>query len=216
MLIAGVVFVGALVKTIGEFVLSDAAAAHAIEQVPASAHAELVGKMRQLAIVGERRELIKGFYASFYFWVNVVGFALQLAIVSRVIDRLGVRRALFVMPIIALGAYGAIAAIGGLALVRAAKVAENGTEYSLDNTVRQTLFLPTARAAKYKAKAAIDTLAVRAGDTVSAVLVWFGLHEVGFRGRSFAIVNLGLIAVWLALSVGIAHRHRALSSESAA
>jgi len=136
--------------------------------------------------------------------VNLVGFALQAVVVSRAIAKLGVRRTLFVMPIVALGAYGAIAAIGGFALVRAAKVAENGTEYSLDNTVRQTLFLPTARAAKYKAKAAIDTLAVRAGDTASALVIWLAIHQLGLRGRGLAFVNVGLVLAWLAIAMGLA------------
>jgi ATP:ADP antiporter, AAA family len=36
------------------------------------------------------------------------------------------------------------------------------------NTVRQALYLLTSREAKYKAKAAIDTFVVRAGDMLQA------------------------------------------------
>ncbi|HEY1558234.1 MAG TPA: Npt1/Npt2 family nucleotide transporter [Kofleriaceae bacterium] len=210
LLIAALVFIGSLVKTTGEYVLSDAAAHRAIELVPATAHAELVGAARTHAIIQDRSEAIDHIYASFFFWVNLVSFLIQALVVSRAIAKLGVRRALFVMPIVALGAYGLIAAIGGFALVRAAKVAENGTEYSLDNTVRQTLFLPTGRAAKYKAKAAIDTLAVRAGDSASALLIWIAIHQIGMRGRGLAFVNVALVAAWLAIAAGLVHRHRAL------
>lgn len=52
--------------------------------------------------------------------------------------------------------------------------AENATDYSLQNTVRQVLFPPTTRKQKYKAKQAIDTFFVRAGDVLSAVLVFAG------------------------------------------
>ncbi len=211
LLIASVVLVGALVKTTGEYVLSSAATHHAADVIPATAHAELFGAARADAITADRRELIKAFYGSFFFWVNVVGFVLQAFVVSRVIDKLGVRRALFVMPLIVLGAYGAIAAIGGAALIRAAKVVENGSDYSLENTVRQTLFLPTARAVKYKAKAAIDTFVVRVGDSGSAVVIWFGLHVLGLGVRGLAISNMVLVALWLGLAAGIARRHRALA-----
>ena len=208
LLIATLVFVGALVKTIGEYVLSDSAAQHAAMLVPMTAHSELVGHARELAITHDREELIKHFYSEFFFWVNVISFVIQAFVVSRAIEKLGIRRTLFVMPVIALGAYGVIAAIGGFALVRAAKVAENSTEYSLENTVLQTLFLATDRAAKYKAKAAIDTFAVRAGDTFSAVVIWIGVRQIGFHGRQLAVVNIVLVAVWLLIAAGIVRSHR--------
>ena len=198
LLIAGLVFLGALVKTIGEYVLSDAAAQRAIQLVPSTTPADLAA----------REEIIKGFYSNFFFWVNLIAFVIQAFVVSRVIEHLGIRRALFVMPVIAFGAYGMIAAAGSFALVRAAKIAENSTGYSLENTVRQTLFLPTERAAKYHAKTAIDTFAVRAGDTLSAIVIWIGVHEIGFRGRQLALVNILLATLWFAVTVGIVQFHR--------
>jgi len=213
LLIAALVLVGELVKTTGEFVLSSAATHHAAIVVPAAAHAELAGIARKLAIDADRREVIKAFYGSFFFWVNVAGFAIQAFAVSRVLHKFGVRAALFVMPFVVLGAYTAIALIGGVALIRAAKVAENATEYSMQNTVRQTLFLPTARAVKYKAKAAIDTFVVRAGDTLSALIVWGGIHLLGLSPRGLAATNIGLVVVWLAIAFGIARRNRAISRE---
>ena len=61
-----------------------------------------------------------------------------------------------------------------LGLVRWGKTLENATDYSLQNTVRQALFLPTSREAKYKAKAAIDTFFMRFGDVLQAGLVRLG------------------------------------------
>lgn len=213
--IAAMLLVANLVNTTGEYILSNAAANHAADVIPATAHAELVGAARDHAITADRRELIKAFYGDFFFWVNLVGFLIQGFLVSRVIEKLGVRRALFALPVIAFGAYAAIGAVGGLALIRAAKIAENGTDYSMQNTVRQTLFLPTARAVKYKAKAAIDTFFVRIGDTLSAVLVGIGIHELGFGSRQLALANLVLVALWMAIGAGIAHRHRRLTQELA-
>jgi AAA family ATP:ADP antiporter len=111
--------------------------------------------------------------------------------------------------VVALGAYGIIAFVPMLALIRIAKVSENSLDYSLNNTVRQALFLPTSRDAKYKAKAAIDTLFVRAGDLSSAGLVFLGTL-LALQPRDFAIVNMALIIVWLLIIVGIGRRHRSL------
>lgn len=211
LLIGAMLLVLNLVNTTGEYVLSNAVRDHAHEVVPAAAHAELAGEARAAAIEADRREVIKAFYAGFFSWVNLIAFLIQAFLVSRVIGALGVRGALFVMPVIALGAYGAIGLLGGVALIRAAKLAENGVDYSLQNTVRQALFLPTSRAAKYKAKAAIDTFFVRAGDTLSALLVGVGLHQLGLGARQLALVNVGLIAGWLAIAAAIARHHRRLS-----
>jgi len=189
------VFVGALVKTIGEYVLSDSAAQRALALAPSGS-------------IAEREELIKQFYSSFFFWVNLTSLVIQALFVARAIEVLGVRRALFVMPLIAFGAYGAIAAFGGFALVRVAKIAENSTEYSLDTTVRETLFLPTDREAKYHAKTAIDTFAVRAGDTVSAAVIWLGVRQLGVHGRALAVVNVLLVILWVAVAVELVHHHR--------
>jgi len=212
LLIAALVLVAELVKTTGEFVLSSAATHHAAQLVPSTAYADLSGAARAAAIQADRREVIKEFYGSFFFWVNLAAFAIQAFAVSRIIDKLGVRRSLFVMPILVGGAYVAIAAIGGVALVRAAKVAENSTDYSLQNTVRQTLFLPTTRAVKYKAKAAIDTFIVRAGDTLSAGVVWAGIHLAGLDARGIAATNIAFVVVWLAIAAGITRQHRSLST----
>jgi len=169
---------------------------------------EAIAQAEDKALRGARSKVIGAFYGDFFFWVNLVGVLIQMFLVSRIFKYLGLRAALFVLPVIAFGGYSAIALIGGLAVLRVAKTAENATDYSLQNTVKQALFLPTSREAKYKAKAAIDTFFVRFGDTASALLVFVGLHSLGFGPRAFALVNVGLVAVWIFLNVGIAKEHK--------
>ncbi len=140
--------------------------------------------------------------------MNLAGLVIQMFFVSRIFKYFGVRAALFVLPVISFGGYAAIGLLGGLAVLRAAKTAENATDYSLQNTVKQALFLPTSREAKYKAKAAIDTIFVRFGDAASAAVVAVGLHVLHFGPRSFAFVNVALVLVWILLNVGIAREHR--------
>ena len=74
-----------------------------------------------------------------------------------------------------------------------AKLAENSVDYSLQNTTRNALYLPTSREAKYKAKQANDTFFVRFGDVVSAGMVFAGTTWLGFAPRQFALVNVVLI-----------------------
>ena len=61
----------------------------------------------------------------------------------------------------------------------AAKVVENSIDYSLNNTVRNMLFLPCTYEQKFAAKQAIDSFFVRMGDVLSAALVFAGTAPHG-------------------------------------
>ncbi len=224
LLIAFMILVTNVVNTTGEYILANAAKNYAEEQVPSLNDDQKAQARSQIdevqygdegfelaqalaedrALRGARSEVIGAFYGQFFFWVNLVGVLIQMFLVSRIFKYFGVRAALFVLPVIAFGGYAAIALIGGLAVLRVAKGAENSVDYSLQNTVKQALFLPTSREAKYKAKAAIDTFFVRFGDSAAAAIVFFGLHTIGLGPRGFAIVNIALVSVWILLNVGIA------------
>jgi len=142
--------------------------------------------------------------------VNILAFLLQTFVVSRVFKYVGVRGALFVLPLIALGGYTAVLALPVLVVLQWTKIFENSTDYSIQNTTRQALFLPTSREAKYNAKQAIDAFFVRTGDLIQAVVVFVGTQILALSIRSFALVNVVLIAVWLVLCFGIAREHRKL------
>jgi AAA family ATP:ADP antiporter len=88
---------------------------------------------------------------------------------------------------------------------------ENATDYSIQNTARHALFLPTSREAKYKAKAAVDTFFWRAGDALQAVVVFAGT-SLAWGLRGFATVNVFLAVVWLLIAGAIFYEHRKLSA----
>jgi len=189
MLIAGMLVVANLVNSTGEYILSNTVLEHA-----RSLH------------VGEHatREAIKTIYSDLYVWMNALTFLVQAFLVSRVMQKIGVRAALFILPIVSFGAYAAIGLVGGLMVVRIAKIVENATDYSVQNTVRQMLFLPATRAVKFKAKTVLDCFFVRAGDMLSAVLIGFAIH-LGLGTRDLAMINLGLIVVWIGVASLVSH-----------
>ena len=159
---------------------------------------------------GHESEFIAGFYARYFGVVNLVGMMLQLFVVSRVIKYIGVPVAVCLLPAIVLGSYAMIVALPVLGVVRWVKTAENATDYSLQNTVKQVLYLPTTRTEKYKAKQAIDTFFVRAGDLCSAGLVLVGTHLLLLEVRGFAFATMALGAVWFVLSLMLGRRFREL------
>jgi AAA family ATP:ADP antiporter len=161
---------------------------------------------------------VASFMGDFFGGVNALTLGLQLFVVSRLLSRAGVRVALFVMPVVALGGYLAMGALLTLPVIRAAKTAENALDYSVQSTTRQALWLVATREEKYKAKALVDTFFVRIGDVAAFGVITLGLDVLGLSTRGFALVNVGLVLVWLAVVWGIAREHarRAAVFEAAA
>jgi AAA family ATP:ADP antiporter len=135
---------------------------------------------------------------------------LQLLLVSRIIKYIGVPIAICLLPAITIGSYATIMMLPVLGVVRWVKTAENATDYSLQSTVNQVLYLPTTRTEKYKAKQAIDTFFVRAGDVCSAGLVLAGTHVFTFGVGDFAVATMALSTLWLLLSIRLGLRFRTL------
>lgn len=188
------------VNTTGEYILGKVVVANYI-----STHGEAaVAGMDAKKVIGE-------FYGNFQTMVNVVSALIQAFLVSRVLKYFGVQVALLILPAVALIGYTAMAFVPILAFIRGAKLAENSLDYSLQNTTKNALYLPTSREAKYKAKQANDTFFVRFGDVLSAGLVFAGTTWLGFAPREFALANVVLIAVWLVLAVAIGRLFRRLS-----
>jgi AAA family ATP:ADP antiporter len=195
-----------VVNTNGEYILGKTLASGADRLIAA-------GQTGGAAPDEFKARYIGQFYAGFFTWVNLASAVIQLFVVSRVFQWFGVRAALFVLPVIALGGYGLLAVAPVIAYIRAVKILENSTDYSLQNTTRQALFLPVSREAKYKAKAAIDTFFVRAGDVLSAGVV-FGVASLALAPTSVAAVNIALVVVWLLIAAGIAREHRRITGEA--
>jgi AAA family ATP:ADP antiporter len=185
------------VNSSGEYLLG-----RIVKEAAASAAAQ-PGGMHEDAFIAT-------FYAHYFGAVNLAGMLLQLFVVSRVIKYIGVPVAICMLPMIALGSYAAIAAVPLLGVVRWVKIAENSTDYSLQGTVKQVLWLPASRAEKYKAKQAIDTFFVRMGDLCAAALVFAGTHWLAFGIAEFALANALAAALWLAMAVGVGRRFREL------
>ena len=198
LLIGALLVVANLVNTQGEYILADAVKVHA-ESFPA----------------GSRQAIIGRFYGGFYGAVNALALVVQAFLVARFLRR-GTRWALFLLPWVALCGYGAVALLPSLVVIALAKVAENSFDYSIESTVEQTLFLPTARAIKYTGKATVDTICVRLGDMAAGGLVLMSLHVLALSRRGFAVTNLMLVVVWLAIAVAIARRHRGLAGDETA
>jgi AAA family ATP:ADP antiporter len=90
-------------------------------------------------------------------------------------------------------------------------VVENSTDYSINNTIRNMLFLPCTREQKYSAKQAIDSFFVRMGDVLSALIVFLGSSVFTLHPRGFAAINALMVALWLFLAWRIGQQYKVLT-----
>lgn len=202
-----------LVNTTGEFILS--------RTVTEGAQNAIAEEERQLAAMNKEKltalereklahDFVAKFYGTFFFWVGFSEALIQLFLVSRIFKHVGVSGALFFAPVVAFGNYFVIAFVPIPGYIRFAKIVENTINYSLQNTARHALFLPTSREAKYRAKAATDTLFVRIGDILSAAIVFGGSYLL-FKTQTFAMINTILVISWLALVTLIGRHYKDLT-----
>ena len=237
-LLAAMLLVATIINTTGEYVIGKMAtdrskqyaaevASSAASAGPATAagaapatvpagSAATPNRDVRTAVDSAQGQYLETFYSDYYAVVNLLSFLLQALVVARLLTWLGIRRALFVMPLIVLGGWIALALFVNVTMVRVEKTAENSLDYSLHNTLRHALFLPTSRDSKYKAKAAIDTFVFRMGDVIAGMGIVFLFVEVlGLGVRAFAILNIVLAGCWLALAAVAGRLHDRLAAASA-
>jgi len=189
MLIAALAVILNVVNTSGEYLFGR----YVVEMANATHGSGPEGAAAREAFIG-------GTYSQFFSTVNLVGFVLQMFVVSRAIKFLGVGTALFIHPAVALSGYLLMLRAPSMTTITYVKVADNSLDYSLGNTTKQALWLPTSREAKYKAKQAVDSFFVRAGDVIQAGLVYAG-EALALAVPAFATINVVLSGAWLGIIV---------------
>ena len=214
-----------LINTTGEYILAHLAEESGKAQAELAV-SEAVADGKSLEFGGRdlgdpqsdeaKSEFVQGtigkFYAGFYRWQNLLGLFLQLFVVGRLVKRFGVRAGLYWLPIVAFGVYGLVLFLPILKFVRIGKIFENASDYSINKTTMQILYLPTSREIKYKAKQVIDSFFQRVGDVGASLLVFVGTTFLNFGVRGFALANIIVVFGWLLAVRGIVKEHREIEA----
>ena len=96
------------------------------------------------------------------------------------------------------------------------KIAENSTDYSINNTARHVLWLPVTSEMKFKGKPTIDTLFVRMGDGLAALTVVLGVNVFALTTQAYFVFNVSLVLLWIGFSVVVVREHSRLTAASPA
>ena len=200
LLIAALLLLLNVVNTTGEFILGDKVVEAADQALAADPSMDKEG-------------FIGSFYGDFFFIVNIVTFIVQAFLASRIVKYFGIAGVVLWLPFVALGAYTTIALGAGLALIRYMKIAENSSDYSIMNTARAMLWLPTSREEKYKGKQTVDTFIVRIGDLLSAGVVFVGLTWLKWQATGFAIFNIAVVGIWIVIGLLLVKEYKSKTAE---
>jgi len=183
-----------------------------VVQVVLKQQAVSAGIIDPKALLAFTRDGTADFYGDFFFWVNVAALILQAFAASRLLKYGGFRLILLTMPVVALVSYTAMALVPILVIVKVMKIADNATDYSINNTARNVLWLPVSAEMIYKCKPTIDSLVVRIGDGIAALTVLVGVQFMALTTRSFFVLNVVLVLTWIAIAWVVIREHHHLSA----
>lgn len=177
----------------------------AVQEALADQHQASAGSAGYAAMINTATT---AFYGDLYFWVNLLGLLLQAFVVSRLVAIGGVPAVLLVTPIVSLVAYFSMALSPLVSVLKTMKIAENATNYSLNNTARHMLWLPTDKTMLYKAKPTVDTLFVRIGDGFAAVTVLLGTRIFHLQTVQYFQLNVIIVCLWVLLAFYLMRENR--------
>lgn len=130
---------------------------------------------------------------------NVVSMGVQLFLTSWIMTRFGILAALLVLPLATLAGSGAFMAVPALWVGSLLNTADNGFSYSINQSAKEALYVPTTPEEKYQAKAFIDMFVQRFAKAV-AVVVSLGMTSI-FKDfgslRWLSVFTIAIILIWI-------------------
>jgi AAA family ATP:ADP antiporter len=156
--------------------------------------------------------------ASVFLVTNVLSLAVQLLLTRFVMQELGIRAALSVLPLVVLVVAGGFGLMPLLWVGSSMSIADNALNYSMNQSAKESLYVPTSASEKYRAKAFIDIFVQRSAKAVGVVLslamsLWIADDLSAVRWLSVLVVLLAL--VWLGLARYAGERFDQLSQRPA-
>ena len=161
------------------------------------------------AIVGGRD--VQAYLGWLYLVTNILALVSQIALTTLLLRRSGPGAGLVVLPAAMCFASGAFLLEPTLVVGSLLIVADNGLNYSINQTSREMLFVPTSSDAQYKARAFtnmfIQRLAKGAATLVSAAFILIGV-------RWLSPITLGITLAWIWLAIVAGQRFKKLAESN--
>lgn len=136
-----------------------------------SAFGDFALKQAAVARFSSSTESLVRFFAIFYTAAALAGFLLQTLVSRRLLDTIGVGGTLCVPPLIGVGLGGLAFLSPSLLTIGALRGSDLSLGPSLYRTAFEPLFTPVAAASKRRAKALIDVVFDKGGETLASLII---------------------------------------------
>jgi AAA family ATP:ADP antiporter len=153
----------------------------------------------------------QAFLADVYFYANVVSVSVQFFLVSFILRVFGLTTALLILPVALIGGATGFLLSPSLLTVSLMVIFDNGLNYSLQQTARESLFVPRSRDEKYKARAFINMFVQRFAKGLGIVGV-LGLGALGFASRSLSVITIGILILLALCGLFAGRRYSSFSN----
>ena len=144
-------------------------------------------------------EAIGQHFALVFAITNWVALIVQLFLTSFIMRRFGVGVALLALPAVALAGSAGFLVFPALWVGSFLNTADNGFSYSINQSAKEALYVPTSRVEKYQAKAFIDMFVQRFAKALAVGLsLAFTTFLTGFGGvRWLSLLTAVILLVWV-------------------
>ncbi|MFB3906475.1 MAG: NTP/NDP exchange transporter [Acidobacteriota bacterium] len=154
----------------------------------------------------------QAFMANVYFLANVLSVVVQFFLVSLIMRKLGIKPALLVLPLAIFASSTAFLLVPTLIVSSLLVISDNGLNYSIQQTARESLYVVTSRDEKYKARAFTNMFVQRFAKGIGIVGV-LGLGILGLAARWLSVITILVIVAMIAASIYAARRFAERSVE---
>jgi ATP:ADP antiporter, AAA family len=153
----------------------------------------------------------QAYLAGIYLITNILSLIVQFVLTSFLLKRFGPGAGLIVLPAAMALSSGAFFWDASLWMGSLLIISDNGLNYSINQTSRETLFVPTSSDAQYKARAFtnmfVQRLAKGAATLVAAAFILIGV-------RWLSLITIVITTGWITIALFAGRRFRLLSEQS--
>jgi hypothetical protein len=144
------------------------------------------------------------FFGYFHAGLLVVPFFISILMTSNIIKRFGIRLTLLLYPLILLLCSLGIAAVPGIFFAIFIKGSDKSLSFSLNQSVRELLYIPISPEQKYKAKIFIDMFINRFAKGIGALILFiFLIIHIDWQDRIRIVSGIAVLFIlaWIFLNL---------------
>lgn len=150
------------------------------------------------------------FLGSFLTILLIFSYLFHILFTSRILRKAGIRVALLIAPAFLLLGSAAIFFIPAGYLIHWAvliKGTDKSLSYSLNQSVRELLYIPVPPEVKYRAKVFIDMFVSKFAKGLSSIILLVGFTLLHFNLRQISLVVIAFILGWILLNLSITREY---------